>query len=173
MIFYPAYNFFQKMTKTRDRILLIICAVFVIVFPFIRLLLVIYQGNRGNSIVHGKCLSYNIMSGKLNATPFKYGCMNTGDLLLMIFCILSPLCGFVYYQFAKIDNPAEELGREWQKMKKGEGQFENISEAKTLKRFGYSFELTKEIIRNEDQLRLMLDKDFVHNRDVFSSEHTL
>ena len=132
-----------------------------IVFPFIRLLLVIFQGNRGNSIVHGKCLSYNIISGILFATPFKFGCFNTGDYLLMIFCILSPFCGFVYYQFAKIDNPAKELGKAWRSMHFGDEEYEDISEARKLKLFGYKFELAKEIIRHEKQLKLMLDEDSV------------
>ena len=154
------------MTDNTKRRLFIICALFVIVFPFIRLLLVIFQGNRGNSTVHGKCLSYNVISGKLKATPFNNGCLNTGDNSLIIFCIMSPLCGFLYFFFAKINKPARNLGRAWNRMNKNQDEYEDITEAKKLKLFRYQFELTKEIIRNERQLYAMLDEEFVYCIDL-------
>ena len=151
------------MTDNREKILLIICAVMVIIFPFVRFSLVIYQGYRGEGIINGKCVSYNILTGKLSARPFNEGCFNTGDYMLLIFCGLSPVCGLIYYLYARVQNPADELGKAWQKMNNSTDEYKNKSQAITLKQFQYKYELTKEIIREENQLKLMLEKDLIHN----------
>ena len=144
-------------------------------------MLVIYQGYRGAGIINGKCVAYNIVTGKLKATPLNIGCLNISDYFLLSFCVLSPVCGLIYYFYAKIDNPAEELGEAWERMNKRDNESKNLTrqknnvilnfavifrknifEAQKLKEFGYKFELTKEIIRDEKQLKLMLDKDLFY-----------
>ena len=150
------------MTKTREKYLLIICALVVIVFPFIRFMLVIYQGYRGAGFINGKCVSYNLLTGKLMAKPFNSGCLNISDYFLLAFCVLSPVCGLIYYYYAKIDDPAEELGEAWERMNYSKEEYRGISEANELKKFAYKYELTKEIIQDEKQLEFMLEKDFVH-----------
>ena len=136
---------------------LFLCALMVILFPFIRLLLLLFQGINSGGQINGKCLTYNISTGELTACPFAFDCLNSYEKLLIATSFLSPFFGLIYYYYAFIDNPAKELGEAYFYMSLKEGEYKFISDADRLKKFGFSFEFVKEIIRDERQLNLIIE----------------
>ena len=157
----------------KEKIPLLFIGLMVVIFPLARFSGMVYQAYRGGGVIQGNCVAYNTINGQVYAPPFNMKCLNFGDWLLLATALLSPICGGIFYFTAKTKNPLKLFRSGFTDKKTDAIKFfppmdffppkkDDKVKLSDLKLFSFCFDASRDIIRDEDDLKAMAAETVIY-----------